>query len=91
MDNASVKSHLCELLSGVDVRIDQCDTVRIYWKQRIGFVRCSDEGIEVRVMLLPEPDAIVFTAASIVDAACDEREAAEKAAKWLNRVVEVGW
>lgn len=93
MDKEAAKGLLQELLPDADVRIDQCDVIRIFWQRRAAFLRHTDDrGIELRILLTGEPNAPDFlTGPSIVDYGLDERDAIAKLSKWLRKVVEVGW
>jgi hypothetical protein len=97
MDKSLVKSRLIALLPDADVRIDKSEIVRVYWRRRIAFIHQppedSNEEIVVAIELLvvnPYPDlSSIEPCPKIVDKAYSEEDAAEKAAKWLAKVVEV--
>jgi hypothetical protein len=93
MDKQALKAFVCELLADSDVRTDQCDDVRVFWNGRNATITTRNENwIEVWVMLRNESDAPdLIPDPWIVDKALNERDAAEKLAKWLKRVVSADW
>jgi hypothetical protein len=90
MDKEAIRHLVLRALSDADVRTDQCDIVRVYWRGRFAGVRESeDESIEVMVELRVRdghPDFL--SGPAIACTAYSDEEAAEELVFWLRRVEE---
>jgi hypothetical protein len=50
MDKDDVVARIQSQLADADIRSDQCDIVRVYWRGRFSFIKeVEDSGIEVSV------------------------------------------
>jgi len=88
MNRELLQQYVKNQLTDVDIRTDQCDVVRVYWRGRASFVKDSDDGIKISIVLRPAPNTPDFLSSpSISETAYDEMEAAKKLTHWLNRVV----
>jgi hypothetical protein len=75
-------------LDDADIRTDQCDIVRVYWRGRASFVKeRADSSVEVTIELRPAPDSPDFLPnPHIMENAFNELEAATKLVHWLKRI-----
>ena len=79
MNKDELAKQIKSQLADADIRTDQCDTVRIYWRGRVSFIKeLADSEIEVTIRLRPAPDTPDLLPYPLLkETAFDEQEAAE--------------